>query len=118
MAIQRLPKASRPAPAPIPQPSQPANTNAPRPGQPNKRRRNSKAVAGGSTALAALFCFFVFSSPWAPGLQTPTLHHLLMPDHQALTEGGFGGAKTGRVLQALQANGGSFYLTEGVLDQM
>jgi hypothetical protein len=109
VAIQRLAKVSRPAPAPIPQPSQPAKSS--RPSQPNKRRR--KVVAGGSTALAALFCFFIFSSPWTPGLQASHPHNLPASGHyKALQESDFSGsANSGRVLQAIHtddlSNGGS-----------
>lgn len=55
--IQRLP-VQRPAPAaPV--------ARAP-------KRRKQQAVAGGTTAMAALFCFLFFWSPFSPQIQMPS----------------------------------------------
>ena len=39
---------------------------------PQPKIRRQQAIAGGTTALAALFCFLVFCGPEMPGLSGPT----------------------------------------------
>ena len=109
--IQRL-KPGRPSQAqPVPTGQQ--GTDGQQMSSPQPKKRRQQAIAGGTTALAALFCFLIFCGPELPGLSgpsgssslsfaTPHTYNMLPASDNRI-------AQKGRVLQAAVSSGETIF---------